>query len=71
VQIREAQSVQLYQSVLTKTHLDVRYRAFELFLEQPKVLKERKNVTSRIVTKEDIDRVLRSIAQARQEGERS
>ncbi len=54
---------------LTKTHLDVRYRAFELFLEQPKVPKERKNITSRIVTKEDIDRVLRTITQAQEEGE--
>lgn len=54
---------------LTKTRLDVRYRAFELFLEQPKVPKERKNVTSRIVTKEDIGRVFRTITLAQEEGE--
>jgi hypothetical protein len=54
---------------LTKTRLDVRYRAFELFLEQPKVPKERKNITSRIVTKEDIDNILFTIKQAEEEGE--
>jgi hypothetical protein len=36
---------------LTKTRLE--YQAFNVFLELPKVLKERKNVTNRIVTKED------------------
>jgi integrase len=54
---------------LMKTRLDVRYRAFELFLEQPKVPKERKNITGRIVTREDINRVLCTIAQAREKGE--
>jgi hypothetical protein len=53
---------------LTKTRLDVRYRAFELFLERPKA-KERKNITSRIVTNEDIYRVLRTITQAQEKGE--
>jgi hypothetical protein len=37
----------------TKTRLDTQYQAFNVFLELPKVLKERKNVTNRIVTKED------------------
>lgn len=39
---------------LTKTTFDTRFQAFELFLEMPKVLKIRKHVTSRIVTKEDV-----------------
>ncbi len=53
---------------LSKTRLDTRYRAYELFLEQPKVLKERKRVTNRIVTKEDIESVLTYIAKAELEG---
>ncbi len=54
---------------LTKTHLDVRYRAFELFLERPKVSKERKNIASRIVTKEDIQHILSVIMRGDEEGE--
>jgi hypothetical protein len=49
---------------LAKTHLDIRYRSFELFLEKPRRIKVRKNVTSRIVTKEDIGRVLDHIHSA-------
>jgi integrase len=44
-----------YQAKLT---LDPRYIAFEMFLEKPKVRKVRKLMTSRIVTKEDVERVL-------------
>ena len=36
---------------LTKTRLDTRYIALEVFLDGVKALKERKNVTSRIITK--------------------
>ncbi len=43
---------------LAKTHLDIRYHSFELFLERPRRVKVRKNVTNRIVTKEDIEHVL-------------
>jgi hypothetical protein len=43
---------------LAKMHLDVRYRSFELFLERPRRVKVRKNVTNRIVTKEDIESFL-------------
>ena len=43
---------------LTKIRIDVRYRSFELFLERPRRIKVRKNVTDRIVTTEDIERVL-------------
>ncbi len=49
---------------LTKTTFDTRFQAFELFLEMPKVLKTRKHVTSRIVTKEDIENVLKAIEKA-------
>jgi len=49
---------------LAKTHFDPRYQAFELFLEMPKGLKARKHVTSRIVTKEDVENVLLAIRQA-------
>jgi len=44
-----------YQAKLT---LDPRYLAFDMFLEKPKVLKVRKKMTARVVTKEDIEHVL-------------
>lgn len=40
----------------------------ELFLNSP-TPKEQKNVTSRIITKEDIERILRTITLAQKEGE--
>ena len=49
---------------LAKIHLDVRYHSFERFLERPRRVKVRKNVTSRIVTEEDIGRVLDHIHSA-------
>jgi hypothetical protein len=49
---------------LSKTHFDTRYRAFDLFLAMPKGLKARKHVTSRIVTKEDVEQVLCTIKKA-------
>ena len=49
---------------LSKTHFDTRYQAFDLFLEMPKGLKARKHVTSRIVTKEDVENVLRALNRA-------
>jgi hypothetical protein len=56
---------------LSKIRLDTRYGMYELFLERPKVLKERKHVTNRIVTKEDIENVLSYIAKAECEGHKS
>jgi len=53
---------------LTKIHIDTRYQAFEIFLQKPKSLKERKNVTARIVTREDIVNVIAHISKAEQEG---
>ena len=44
-----------YQAKLT---LDPRYLAFDMFLEKPKVRKAQKRMTSRIVTKGDIEHVL-------------
>ncbi len=53
---------------LTKIRLDTRYYAFEVFLDRPKVIKARNNVTSRIVTKEDIENVLNHINNAEKNG---
>ncbi len=54
---------------LTKTTFDTRYLAFELFLEMPKVLKMRKHVTSRIVTKQDVENLLLAIEHAHSSGQ--
>ncbi|MGZ7131460.1 MAG: hypothetical protein ACXVIX_09975 [Halobacteriota archaeon] len=53
---------------LAKTHFDVRYQAFELFLEMPKGLKTQKRVTERIVTAEDVKHVLAAIREDYEEG---
>ena len=49
---------------LSKSKFDERYAAFDLFLELPRAVKERKHVTSRIVTKEDVENILSAIKQA-------
>ncbi len=54
---------------LTKTRLDTRYQAFTIFLELPRAVKERKNVTNRIITKDDITSVLKHIKTANRRGE--
>ena len=53
---------------LTKARSDTRYYAFEVFLERPRAIKTRNNVTSRIVTKEDIENVLAHIRNAEEHG---
>ena len=53
---------------LTKTRLDNRYNAFSIFLERPKTLKHRKRVTSRIITKRDIEHILEHIKTAESDG---
>jgi integrase len=53
---------------LTKIRLDTSYRAFELFLEMPKQIKQRMAVTSRIITHTDRDNVLTHIKRAELEG---
>ena len=54
---------------LSKTHFDTRYQAFDLFLEMPKGVKAQKHITSRIVTKEDVENLLRAIKTAFENGE--
>jgi integrase len=53
---------------LSKTRLDTRYQAFAIFLELPRTVKERKNVTNRIITKDDITGVLKHIRSAHSRG---
>jgi integrase len=53
---------------LTKVQLDSRYHAFEVFLERPRAIKARNNVTKRIVTKDDVETVLAHIHSAEQDG---
>jgi hypothetical protein len=52
---------------LTKIRLDTRYQAYEVFLQKTKALKERKNITARIITKTDIANVIVHISKAEQE----
>jgi integrase len=49
---------------MSKISFDERFATFDLFLELPRAVKERKHVTSRIVTKEDVENVLKAIEQA-------
>ena len=53
-----------FLSHLTKTRLDSRYVAFEVFLAMPKTVKVRKATTSRIITQADIKNVLSHIKRA-------
>ena len=53
---------------LARVRLGTRYQAFELFLEMPKVVKARKRVTNRIITKKDVETVLSHIEIAETEG---
>jgi len=53
---------------LTTTRAEPRFQMFAPYLELPKTVKERKSVTSRIVTKEDINNVLQHIAKAERGG---
>jgi hypothetical protein len=53
---------------LTKTKLDSRYYTFDIFLNRPKNFKVRKNVTNRIITKEDIENILAYVQTALNEG---
>ncbi len=54
---------------LAKMRLDTRYLAFAMFLEMPKTVKIRKAVTSRIVTRVDIENVLLHVWRAQHKGE--
>lgn len=61
--------VRAYLKHLSRLKLDSRYQQFTLFLEPPKSLKERKTITSRIVTREDIENVAVHITSAYRKGE--
>ena len=54
---------------LATTRSEPQYQSFAPYLERPKMVKERKNVTERIVTKEDIEHVLRYIKRAEKSGD--
>jgi len=49
---------------LAKTKMEPQYTSFEAYLEMPRAVKERKSLTERIVTKDDIENVLAYIKQA-------
>ena len=53
---------------MSTVSFDQRYAVFDLFLQLPRSVKERKHVTSRIVTKEDIENILTAIKQAHHSG---
>jgi integrase len=53
---------------LTKARLDTSYYAFEVFLERPRAVKARNFVTSRIITKQDIENVLAYIRNSEENG---
>src|SRR5665647_143588 len=53
---------------LATTRNEPRYQTFAPYLELPKAVKERKRVTDRIVTQEDINNVLQHIEKAEREG---
>jgi len=54
---------------LATTRTEPRYQTFAPYLELPKTVKERRSVTSRIVTKEDISNVLQYIKKSERAGE--
>ena len=53
---------------LSKTRFDQRFQAFEIYLEMPKAVKEKKRTTSRIVTINDVQNVIKAILKAFREG---
>jgi len=57
-----------FLTFLTKTKEEPRYQTFAPYLEPPKTVKERKSVTSRIVTQKDITNVLKHIEKAERAG---
>jgi len=56
---------------LAITRSEPRYQNLSPYLERPKTVKVRKNVTERIVAKDDIENVLRHIKQAEERGGKS
>jgi len=62
------QFARAFLGYMSKISFDQRYTMFDLFLQLPRSVKERKHVTSRIVTKEDIENILTTIKQAHRSG---
>jgi integrase len=56
--------VKAFLKHLARLHMDPRFQNFDLFLEAPKSVKERKTVTTRIITKEDIEHIASNITVA-------
>jgi len=54
---------------LAKTKMEPRYTSFEVYLEMPRAVKERKTMTERIITEDDIKNVLGYIKQAEHRGD--
>jgi site-specific recombinase XerD len=54
---------------LVKTNMEPRYASFDVSLEMPKAVRERKSVTDRIVTKDDIENILRYVKEAEKRGD--
>jgi len=54
---------------MSKISFDERFATFDLFLELPRAVKERKHVTNRIVTKEDVEAILVGVKQAHERGD--
>jgi hypothetical protein len=53
---------------LAQTKMEPQYTSFEVYLEMPRAVKERKSMTKRVVTKDDIKNVLEYIKQAEHRG---
>jgi hypothetical protein len=54
---------------LAKTKMELRYTSFEVYLEMPRAVKQRKTMTERIITEDDIKNVLGHITQAEHRGD--
>jgi hypothetical protein len=63
------QFARAFLGYMSKISFDPRYTAFDLFLQLPRAVKERKRVTERIVTKEDVENVLTAIERAHRSGD--
>jgi integrase len=53
--------VKSFLTHLSQIHLNTNYKNFDVYLEKPKIRKERKLLTSRIITSDDIKSALHSI----------
>lgn len=58
-----------FLTFLAKTRREPQFTSFEPYLDMPRAVKERKSVTGRIVTKDDIENILAYIKQAENRGD--